>query len=52
MDHARAVRGIERGGNLHRAGKRLRDLHRPLREARGQRLAGEKLHHQVLDSRP
>ena len=52
MNHARAVRRIERGGNLHRAGQRLRDLHRALREARGQGVSGEELHDEVLDSRP
>jgi len=47
MDHALAVRGCERVGNLGGDGQRLLERQRPLPEALGERLAREALHYKI-----
>ena len=48
MDDARRVRRLERAADLAEQPPHLGELHRPALEARGQALAVELLHHEVV----
>ena len=48
VDDAGAVRAVERVGDLRADAQHVGERQRPAREARGQRLALDQLHHQVV----